>query len=115
MSLGLQASFYCYTLSLKDRGSAFRTNREAQGTRGTPPKVDGAERCRENEGMNFKQGKMTGAQTQAGTDGFCHRNSPKRLEEPVKDKSSFQIQAGLYPEGRVVSWSGTCKILPENI
>lgn len=56
-------------------------------------------RGRENKGVDFKLGKMTGAQTEAGTDGFCHRNSQEHLEEPVKDKPSFQRQAGLDPEG----------------
>ena len=35
--------------------------------------MGGAGRARENEGVNFKQRKMTGAQAEAGTDGFCHR------------------------------------------
>lgn len=36
--------------------------------------MGGAGRGREKEGVNFKQGDDR-AQAEAGTDGFCHRNS----------------------------------------
>lgn len=65
--------FYYNTLTLKDRGGDFRGLWGARGASGTPSKVGGAGRGRENEGGNFKQRKMTGAQAEAGTDGFCHR------------------------------------------
>lgn len=74
--------------------------------------MGGAGRGREKEGVNFKQGDDR-AQAEAGTDGFCHRNSRERLEEPAKDKSSFQMQAGLYPEGRTVSWGVGCAKCPQ--
>lgn len=59
--------------------------------------MGGAGRGRENEGVDFKQGEMTGALAETGTDGFCKRNSQEHLEEPVKDKLGFQRQAGLDP------------------
>lgn len=59
--------------------------------------MGGAGRGGENEGVDFKQGEMTGAPAEAGTDGFWKRNSQEHLEEPVKDKPGFQRQAGLDP------------------
>lgn len=63
----------------------------------------GLEGAEKNEGVNFKQRKMM--DTGRGRNRWLlSQNSQERLEEPVKDKSSFQIQAGLYPEGGTVSW-----------
>lgn len=64
--------------------------------------MGGAGRGREYEGVNFKQRKMTGAQAEAGTDGFCHRTvrsvwrNLSRTNPASKFRLGYTLRVELY-------------------